>query len=129
MLIVEAFRNICGATLLKDGYEDYEEFNLKKFQATHCSSSSISNLTSFKPKNKDGSSSGGKSHYEASADEGHMDEECADDEPHNDSEQLQVEAEVVETESAPSVTSAPDTVILTAVPETNNDSQLAPDVS
>ena len=54
ILVVEAFRNICGATLLKDGYGDYEEFNLKKFQTTHCSNSSISNLTSFKKKNSDG---------------------------------------------------------------------------
>lgn len=53
ILVVEAFRNICGATLLKDGYGDYEEFNLKKFQTTHCSNSSISNLTSFKKKNSD----------------------------------------------------------------------------
>jgi hypothetical protein len=48
VIVVEAFRNICGATLLKDGYEDYEEFNLKKFQSTHCSKSSSSNLSSFK---------------------------------------------------------------------------------
>lgn len=48
ILVVEAFRNICGATLLKDGYSDYEEFNLKKFQTTNCTNSSISNLTSFK---------------------------------------------------------------------------------
>lgn len=48
ILVVEAFRNICGATLLKDGYSDYEEFNLKKFQTTHCTNSSMSNLTSFK---------------------------------------------------------------------------------
>lgn len=47
--MVEAFRNICGATLLKNGYEDYEEFNLKKFQTTHCSHTSTSNLVSFKP--------------------------------------------------------------------------------
>jgi hypothetical protein len=31
-------RNICGATLLRPGYEDYEEFNIRKFQASHCSS-------------------------------------------------------------------------------------------
>lgn len=48
VIVVEAFRNICGATLLKDGYEDYEDFNLKKFQSTHCSNSSTSNLSSFK---------------------------------------------------------------------------------
>jgi hypothetical protein len=48
VIVVEAFRNICGATLLKSGYEDYEDFNLKKFQSTHCSSSSTSNLSSFK---------------------------------------------------------------------------------
>jgi hypothetical protein len=32
---VEALRNICGATLLRPGYADYEEFNLRKFQAKH----------------------------------------------------------------------------------------------
>ena len=34
-MIVEALRNICGVTLLIGGYQDYEEFNLKKFQAKH----------------------------------------------------------------------------------------------
>jgi hypothetical protein len=41
-------RNICGATLLEDGYEDYEEFNLKKFQNLHCKETLTSNLKEFK---------------------------------------------------------------------------------
>ena len=50
--MVEALRNICGASLLKDGYGDYEEFNLKKFQLTHCANSAGSNLTNFKSTDK-----------------------------------------------------------------------------
>lgn len=49
---MEAFRNICGASLLVDGYGDYEEFNLKKFQLIHCTNSTGSNLTKFKSKDK-----------------------------------------------------------------------------
>jgi hypothetical protein len=41
-------RNICGATLLEEGYEDYEEFNLKKFQNLHCKETLTSNLKEFK---------------------------------------------------------------------------------
>jgi hypothetical protein len=41
-------RNICGATLLEEGYEDYEEFNLKKFQNLHCKETLSSNLKEFK---------------------------------------------------------------------------------
>ena len=100
---------------------------MKKFQTTHCSSSSISNLTSFKPKNKDNGSSGERSHYEASADVEDVDETCADDEVDDDNEQL--EAEVVEVDSTPSSSAAPDTVSLTTVLEINSDIQLAPDVS
>ena len=50
--MVEALRNICGASLLKDGYGDYEEFNLKKFQLTHCANSAGSNLSNFKSTDK-----------------------------------------------------------------------------
>ena len=52
MFIVEAFRNICGASLLTEGYGDYEDFNLKKFQTIHCVNSLGSNLTNFKAKDK-----------------------------------------------------------------------------
>ena len=31
MVIVEALRNVCGLTLLRD-YEDYHEFNIRQFQ-------------------------------------------------------------------------------------------------
>ena len=31
--------NICGVTLLQQGYGAFEDFNLRKFQATHCSDS------------------------------------------------------------------------------------------
>jgi prothymosin alpha len=35
IFVVEALRNICGVSFLKDGYRDYEEFNLRKFQTAH----------------------------------------------------------------------------------------------
>ena len=62
--MVEALRNICGATLLKDGYEDYEEFNLKKFQLIHTANSAQSNLTNYKSQGKEKSAE--SSYYEHS---------------------------------------------------------------
>lgn len=41
--MVEAMMNICGVTLLQQGYGAFEDFNLRKFQATHCSDSSDNN--------------------------------------------------------------------------------------
>lgn len=94
--MVEAFRNICGATLLKDGYGDYEEFNLKKFQTTHCSNSSISNLTSFKKKNSD-----------ADKDENSYYKPVDDNAAAMDEKESEVEVELTETSSS----SAPATSI------------------
>lgn len=85
-------------------------------------------MTSFKPKNKDNSTSGGKSHYEPSTDENQIDEECADDEQH-DEDTEQPEEEVVKVEPTPSLPAAPGTVSLTSTPGTYNDIQLPPDVS
>lgn len=41
--MVEAIKNLCCITIIK-GYEDYMEFNLRKFQTVHCGES-----TSGKP--------------------------------------------------------------------------------
>lgn len=44
MVMVEAIKNLCALTIIK-GYEQYMEFNLRKYQTAHCGEgiSAISN--------------------------------------------------------------------------------------
>jgi hypothetical protein len=37
ILVVEALMNVCGVAFLPRGYGAYDEFNLRKFTATCCS--------------------------------------------------------------------------------------------
>ena len=46
LIVVEAMMNICGVALLQNGYGAFDEFNLRKFQATHCSSDNNNNNSS-----------------------------------------------------------------------------------
>lgn len=50
MVMVEAIKNLCAITIIK-GYEQYMEFNLRKYQTAHCGEG-ISNIS-----NSGGSSS------------------------------------------------------------------------
>lgn len=38
---MEAIKNLCAISIIK-GYEEYMEFNLRKYQTTHCGESSSS---------------------------------------------------------------------------------------
>ena len=48
MVIVEALRNVCGLTLLRD-YEDYNEFNIRQFQFKITGIEPVGNSNSNKP--------------------------------------------------------------------------------
>ena len=51
---MEAMMNICGVTLLQNGYGEFDEFNLRKFQATHCK---VDNKSDSSSNNKSSGSS------------------------------------------------------------------------